>query len=129
MNSQANDNTDMAPDITHLDIWKFTLNGNPRDPRAHLKDLAQDERQRIDQGIFPELGERATRSRLGMRWILATYLNCSAVEVPLVIGPHGKPELSTDFKISPKSIFVIEKTEAPQRHVTAAQIFPIFWHP
>ncbi len=79
-----------------IETWRFSLGGNPPEPRDHLSDLAMDERTRIDQGIFPELGQRAARSRLGLRWILASYLNCNPKEVPLKIGAHGKPQLDCD---------------------------------
>ena len=105
MSSQPQGHRSLDPDLAHLEIWKFTLHENPQEPRDYLNDLAEEERQRIDQGIFPELGERATRSRLGLRWILATYLKCPAVEVPLIIGPHGKPDLDPNSMMNPGLFF------------------------
>ena len=103
MNSDSKSNviTDSPIDI---EIWKFSLSGNPAEPHFHLAELVEEERSRIDQGIFPELGERSFRSRLGLRRILANYLDCSPAEVPLMIEGHGKPilngEASLQFNLS-----------------------------
>jgi len=96
MNSIAEDHREEEQPLVEIDTWKFSLSGKPDSIQNHLEDLVGEERQRIDQGIFPELGERATRSRLGLRWILADYLQCSPRDVPLIIGEHGKPELDSE---------------------------------
>ena len=88
-----------------IDLWKFSLDGNPDDLEGHLNDLVGEEKDRITQGIFPELGQRATRSRLGLRWILASYLNCLPQQIKLIIGEHGKPELDHDSPSSQKLHF------------------------
>ena len=95
MNSSTEGIQSEEHSIVEIDTWKFNLSGKPRSLQNHLEDLVGEEKQRIEQGIFPELGERATRSRLGLRWILADYLQCKPHEVPLIIGEHGKPELDS----------------------------------
>lgn len=88
MSSHAEDH-----EVIMIDTWKFSLRGQPEQLQYHLDDLVGEEQQRIHQGIFPELAERSIRSRLGLRWILGSYLDCQPREVPLKIGEHGKPEL------------------------------------
>ena len=85
MSPFAEDHQKEEQPVIEIDTWKFSLSGKPDSIQNHLEDLVGEERQRIDQGIFPELGERATRSRLGLRWILADYLQCKPHEVPLMI--------------------------------------------
>ena len=71
MNSSTEGFQNEEHSIVEIDTWKFNLSGKPHSLQNHLEDLVGEEKQRIEQGIFPELGERATRSRLGLRWILA----------------------------------------------------------
>ena len=78
MSSHAEDH-----EVIMIDTWKFSLRGQPEQLQNHLDDLVGEEQQRIHQGIFPELAERSTRSRLGLRWILGSYLDCQPREVPL----------------------------------------------
>lgn len=46
--------------------------------------------------------ERFLLGRGGLRWLLGTLLDCSAAELPLSLGSHGKPELrgGPQFNIS-----------------------------
>ena len=79
-----------------IEIWPFALNESPQRTEALLPSLAADEKGRIHQGIFPEIGRRHAISRIGLRHILSCYLDVPPQEIPLTEGEHGKPLLATE---------------------------------
>ncbi|MEB3351343.1 MAG: 4'-phosphopantetheinyl transferase superfamily protein, partial [Cyanobacteriota bacterium] len=53
--------------------------------------LSGTEQARLSALRRPADQERFLLARGGLRLLLAAWLGCTATEVPLVIGPHGKP--------------------------------------
>lgn len=81
------------PDDT-IEVWPFLLDETPERFESLTQSLAPEERNKIDQGIFPEIGHRSAVSRAGLRNILASYLEISPKEIALQEGEHGKPTLA-----------------------------------
>lgn len=74
------------------DLWLLDL-AAPRDPEADLALLAPAERQRAVSAAVPDAGMRFAAGRAGLRRLLGAYLCVPPDEVPLRIGPEGKPDL------------------------------------
>ncbi|MGE4619249.1 MAG: 4'-phosphopantetheinyl transferase superfamily protein [Planctomycetota bacterium] len=79
-----------------IDLWPFLLDESPQRREALLSSLAADELGKIDQGIFPEIGQRTAMSRVGLRRILESYVGIPSQEIRFTEGKHGKPSLETD---------------------------------
>ncbi len=78
-----------------IEIWPFGLAESPDRTKTLLASLAADEQNRINEGIFPEIGRRHAISRVGLRRVLSSYLDVAPQEISLIKGEHGKPFLAT----------------------------------
>lgn len=56
--------------------------------------LTGDERERAARFLRAEDGVAYAASHAGMRSILSEFVGIAPAELPLVVGPHGKPELA-----------------------------------
>ena len=75
-------------------VWRARLDVPEDELDALAAALADDERARAERRVFPHHRRRALASRGLLRAVLAAYLECSPAEVPLAVGPHGKPRLA-----------------------------------
>jgi 4'-phosphopantetheinyl transferase len=74
-------------------VWRADLDAVADDV---LSGLSDDERERAGE-ISGDRERRAwTRSRRVLRALLGRYLRCAPGDVQLAVGPHGKPQLSSD---------------------------------
>ncbi|MSQ50356.1 MAG: 4'-phosphopantetheinyl transferase superfamily protein [Betaproteobacteria bacterium] len=74
-----------------IHIWRFDLSGG-RYPDSR-RFLDESELRRADRFVFERDRTRFERSRYCLRHILALYLKIDPRQLPIVVGPHGKPLL------------------------------------
>lgn len=75
-------------------VWRRSLEIDPAEERACRALLAPDERARADRFRFDRDRTAFTAARTGLRRLLGLYLNEDPVQIEILAGVHGKPELA-----------------------------------
>lgn len=73
-----------------VDVWVTPLDGFPHDPAATL---TPDERDRGERYKHPRIRAQFAQARCLLRTLLAGYLGCRPIDVPITYTPDGKPVL------------------------------------
>ena len=81
----------LAADEVHL--WQAPLDLAPGVLEPLAASLSSEERERATRFRFDIDRTHFIAARGWMRSLLARYIGCSASEVVLTLGPHGKPQL------------------------------------
>ncbi|HIE55919.1 MAG TPA: 4'-phosphopantetheinyl transferase superfamily protein [Chromatiaceae bacterium] len=79
-----------SPDPGQIHVWRFFLDSSTPDPAF----LSDEEQQRLSRFSDPGRRRRWLNSRLGLRKILADYLQRSPRELEFSLGARGKPSLA-----------------------------------
>ncbi len=79
-----------------IHLWWIDLDGSDLD--GCLSICSEDERQRANRLIIPEVRRRWTASRAALRRVLAGYLELSPSSVSFGTGSQGKPFVTNPWK-------------------------------
>jgi 4'-phosphopantetheinyl transferase len=82
----------------HIHLWIWQVDANAL-LAEEMMGLSAEEQQRAQRFLRVEHRARWTRAHLGMRRILASYTGCTAEELKILKGPHGKPHLDPEQQL------------------------------
>jgi 4'-phosphopantetheinyl transferase len=80
-------------------VWGVWLSGSEASLAYYRSTLSPEELQRAERFRFEHLRHSYTRSRGGLRLLLAHYLACPPNEIELICRPKGKPILRDSSRI------------------------------
>jgi 4'-phosphopantetheinyl transferase len=95
---------------------------------GYLDGLSSEEKERARAIQSPENRETFIQSRARLRWLLGHQLEIPAVQVPLALGPHGKPHLRSreiEFNLShTRGVILIGMARGAELGVDVEQLRP-----
>lgn len=77
-----------------VDVWVTPLDGFRHNPETAM---TTDERARGDRYKHPRIRDQFARARCLLRTLLASYLGCRPLDVPIAYTPDGKPILAGEL--------------------------------
>lgn len=80
-----------------IHVWQLDLAGDDFPDSGRV--LNETELQRAGKFVFERDRNRFIHSRHGLRQILACYLEIDPRQLPIILGPHGKPVLKPGHKL------------------------------
>ncbi|AGA89208.1 phosphopantetheinyl transferase [Thioflavicoccus mobilis 8321] len=76
-----------------IHLWRLRTGEDGDDPDKGLAWLSPAQQARVAALRDPAVGARYARAQIGLRRVLAAYLDCHPAEIAFGHGPRGKPHL------------------------------------